>query len=55
MTKTEARKWVREHFAYYIEASDPPDDAAEEGNELIGEVWGDECRKIARKIRGKQK
>ena len=49
-TKREARKWVREHFASYIENADMGLDG-DEVNELICEVFTDESQKIANRIR----
>lgn len=49
-TKREARKWVREHFASYIENADMGLDG-DEVNELICEVFDDESQKIANRIR----
>jgi hypothetical protein len=47
MTKAEARAWVRDHFAEFIEQADLQMDHPEE----VEAVWGDECTKIAERLR----
>ncbi len=46
MTKREARRWVRLHWAAYMSAVNVPDPCPEE----IAEVWRDECLRMADRI-----
>jgi len=46
MTRQEARRWMRNHFAEYIDLSEPPDDAPP----LVQELWRDETLRIASRI-----
>lgn len=46
MTRREARKWIREHYANWVFHSDCPGDMPEECND----VWQDEKVRCARKL-----
>lgn len=46
MTKREARKWVRQHWATYMDSADLPDGAPYE----VFMVWSDESERLARKL-----
>lgn len=48
--RREARQWIRRHWAEVIDLSDMGA-VAEMGNRHLDEVWGDECEKIARRLR----
>lgn len=47
MTKVQARRWIREHFAEFIKHSDCQMDCPAE----VYEIWGDETQKIAARLR----
>lgn len=49
LTRREARRYVREHWATLIEQADLQFTAPEG----VEEIWGDECEKTATRIRGR--
>lgn len=51
-TVRQGRRWIREHWAYLIINADMGA-VGEMGNDILDEIWSDECRMIAQKLRGK--
>lgn len=49
--RDEARKWVREHWAEYIDKADHSGLAMDADNYWIDDVFSDESAKIAKRIR----
>ena len=49
--KREARKWVREHWAYLIQHADMGA-VGDIGNDHIDEIWSDECERIHKRLTG---
>jgi hypothetical protein len=49
MTKIEARRFIREHFATYIEQADCA--FTENIDMVINDVWSDECARLAQRLR----
>jgi hypothetical protein len=49
MTKREARRWVRGFWADRMRSGDIPD-LPEDYEEVITEVWADECLRLAQRI-----
>jgi hypothetical protein len=46
LTKREARKWVRQHWAEFMRSADNPDGIPDEA----AEVWSEECFRLAERI-----
>ncbi len=52
--KREARRWVRLHWATFMESADVPaqhEQMPDAADDLIGEVWAEESARLANRIR----
>lgn len=50
-TKREARRWIRQHWAYIINNADMGG-VADLDNQYLNDVWSDECKKISHRLAG---